>query len=48
MTRKELLDIRTAIAHLKLDEEFFFNESDGRNIIQTPDQAHIPIIRWRR
>lgn len=46
--RKELLDIRTAITHLSLDKEFFFNESDGRDILQTPDQAQIPVIRWRR
>ena len=40
--RKELLDIRIAIAHLKLDKEFFFNESDGRDILlQTPDQRII-------
>ena len=47
--RKEFLDIRTAIAHLKLDKEFFFKESGGRDILlQTPDQAQIPMIRWRR
>ena len=39
---KELLDIRTGIVHLKLDEEFFFNESDTRDILQTPDQAQTP------
>ena len=44
--RKELLDIRTAIAHLKLNEQFF-NESDGREILlQKPDQ--IPGIHLRR
>jgi hypothetical protein len=32
--RKELLDIRTVIAHLKLDEEFF-NESDGTGYTTT-------------
>ena len=46
--RKELQDIRTAIAHLKLYEDLFFSESDGRDILQTPDQAQIPVIRWRR
>ena len=46
--RKEFLDIRTGITHLKLDEEFFFNESDARNILRTPDQAQIPVIRWKR
>ena len=46
--RKELLDIRTGIPHFKLDEEFFFNESDGWDILlQTPDQAQIPVVRWR-
>ena len=46
--RKELLDIRTAITHLKLDEEFSFNESDRKDILQTPEQALIPVIRWRK
>ena len=47
--RKELLDIRTLITHLKLDEELFFNEWDVRDILlQTTDQAQIPVIRWRR
>ena len=39
---KELLDIRTAITHLRLDKEFFFNESDGRAILLTRDQGQIP------
>ena len=38
--RKELLD-------LKLDKEFFFNESDARDILQAPDKAQIPVIRWK-
>jgi hypothetical protein len=42
--RKELLDIRTGITHFKLDEEFFFNESDARDILRMPDQAQIPVI----
>jgi hypothetical protein len=46
--RKELLDIRTGITHLRLDKEFFFNESDGRDILQTADQSQISVIRWRR
>jgi hypothetical protein len=46
--QKELLDTRTAIAQLKLDKEFFFNESDGRDILQTPDQAQIPVMCWTR
>jgi hypothetical protein len=41
---KELLVIRTVITHLK----FFFHEPDGREILQTPDQAQIPVILWRR
>jgi hypothetical protein len=47
MTQKELLDIKTEITHLKLDEEFFINESDARDILQTPDQAQIPVICWK-
>ena len=39
---KELLDIRTVITHLRLDK-FFFNESDGREILQTPDQAQLSL-----
>ena len=31
--RKELLDIRTAITHLELDRDFFFNESDAKDIL---------------
>jgi hypothetical protein len=38
----ELLDISTAVSYLKLYEEFFFTELDGRDIIQTPQ---IPVIR---
>jgi hypothetical protein len=44
--RKELLDIRASITHLLL-EEFIFNESDGKELLQTPDKALIPVIpRW--
>ena len=46
--RKELLDIRTAIIHLRLDKEFFLNESNGREIRKTPGKAQIPSIHWRR
>ena len=46
--RKELLNIRTGIVHLKLDKEFFFNASDARDMLLTPDQAPIPVIHWRR
>ena len=46
--RKELLDIRTAITHLVLDEDFFFNEAAAKDIIQTPDKAQIPIICKRK
>ena len=42
--RKELLDIRTAITHHELDKEFLFNESDERDLLQTPEQALIPVI----
>ena len=46
--RKEFLDIRTGITHTKLDEEFFFNESDARDILRTPNQAQMPVTRWKR
>ena len=49
--RKELLDIMTAITHTVLEEIFYFNESDGKDLLQTPDKALIPVIsrrkRWR-
>jgi hypothetical protein len=35
--RKELLDIRTANTYIELDEEFFFNEPDERDLHQTPE-----------
>ena len=38
--QKELLDVRTAITHLELDKDFFFNESDAKYLLQIPDQAH--------
>ena len=28
--------------------KFFFNESSGKDMLQTPEQALIPFIRWRR
>ena len=31
--RKELLDIKTVIPHLELDKDFFFNESDERDLL---------------
>ncbi|KAK6304264.1 hypothetical protein J4Q44_G00248500 [Coregonus suidteri] len=40
--------IRTAITHLVLDEDFFFNEVAAKDIIQTPDKAQIPVIRVRK
>ena len=46
--RKELLDIRTAITHLEQDESFFFNESGERDILQTSNEALIPVIRRRK
>ena len=39
--RKDHLDIRNT--HLELDEEFLFNESDERDLLQTPEQALIKI-----
>jgi hypothetical protein len=43
---KDLLDIRTAITHLDLDEDFNFNESAAQDILLTPGQALIP-DPWR-
>ena len=31
-----------------MDLEFFFNWSNGKDILQNPEQALIPIIRWGR
>ena len=49
--QKHLLDIRTAITHLKLNKDFFFNESYAKDTLFLPDQAQIPVIsmkkRWR-
>ena len=42
--QKELLDSRRAITHLERDKYFFFNESDRKDILQTPVQALIPVI----
>jgi hypothetical protein len=36
------------ITHFELDEEFFFNESEERDLLQTPKQALIPVIRRRK
>jgi hypothetical protein len=38
--RKELLDIRTGITHLKLDKDFFSNESDAKDIGPNPCHSH--------
>ena len=46
--RKELLDIRTSITHLVLDEDFFFSESDAKDLLQTLDKAQIPVIHIKR
>ena len=43
-----LLDIRTAITYPVLEEHFFFNESDRKDLLQMPDKAPIPIIRRRK
>jgi hypothetical protein len=37
MTEKEPLVIRTVITNLKLDEDFYFNESVAQEILLTPD-----------
>lgn len=45
--RKELLDVRTVITNLDLDEDFFFNEPEAKDKLLIPDQALIPNT-WRR
>jgi hypothetical protein len=40
--RKELLDVRTAITHLELDEGFCFIESDAKDILLCQDQGPNP------
>jgi hypothetical protein len=40
--QKEFLDIRTAITRLVLDKDFFFNELEAKDLLQTPDKAQIP------
>ena len=42
------LDIRTAITHLGLDKDFFFNKQDAQDILRTPDKANIPVICKRK
>jgi hypothetical protein len=42
MTRKQLLDIRTAITNLDLDAEFYVNDSAEQDVLLTQDQAQIP------
>ena len=42
--RKELLDIQTAITHLKLDKD----ESDTKDIMLLPDKAQISVIRTKK
>jgi hypothetical protein len=46
--RKELLDIRTAITHLKLEKFFFFNESGAKDILLLRDQAQIPVLPLKK
>lgn len=48
--RKELLDIKTAITNLDLYEDFYFNESEVKDIILIVHQAQIHNTRrkWQR
>ena len=46
--QKELLDIRTAITHLKLEKYFFFNESDAKDMLLCQDKAQIAIARVKK
>ena len=42
--QKKLLDIRTAITHLELDKDFFFNESDAKDLLLCHDKAQVLVI----
>ena len=42
--QKELLDIRTAITHLELDEGFFFNESETE--IKVVSRYYLPELEY--
>jgi hypothetical protein len=46
--QKELLNIRTATTQPMLDEYFFFNELDGKDLLQTPDKTLILVIHRRK
>ena len=46
--RKDLLDLRSAITHLVLDKDYLVNESDAKDLLQTPDKAQIPVIRMKK
>ena len=46
--QNELLEIRAAITHPVLEEFLFFNELDGKDLLQTPDKALIPVIHRRK
>ena len=48
MAKKELLDVRTAITHLGLDVDLFFNKQDAQDILQTSGRADIPVICKRK
>ena len=46
--QKELLDRRTEISHLELDEDFVFNETDAEDILlcqNKPQISQIPVIK---
>ena len=48
MTRKQLLDMSTAITNLDLDENVCLNELGALDVLLTPDQALIPRTRKRK
>ena len=48
LQKKKLLDIRTAITHLGLDQQKKFNKQEAQDILRTPDKANIPIIGKRK
>lgn len=46
MTKKQLLDIRTVITNLDLDEDVHFNESEAEDVLLIPDPGPNP-LDWK-
>ena len=48
MTEKSFWISEQNITPLVLDKDFFFKESDAKDLLQTPDKALFPVIRGRK